>query len=100
VVGSYLNRIRVGAFAQRHLLRFVMRAAGRLIRADPRALADYGGKNGRKTRLRRLRFAFLRDLTPRLLRTYSPRYDPRNIRLPSGLPELADRYTAMAERYA
>jgi|SRR5579872_258596 len=96
VVGSYAQRLRVGLFAQRHLLRFVLRAAGRLIHADPRTLADYGGREGRRARLRRLRFRLLRDLLPRLLRTYSPRYNPRDIRLPAALPELTARYTAMA----
>jgi hypothetical protein len=100
VCGSYILRARVGAFAQSHLLRFVMRAANRLLCADPRTLANYGGLAGRRARLWRLRGVFLRDVLPRALRTFSPRYDPRNIRLPEGALDLAAHYTRVATRTA
>jgi uncharacterized protein len=96
VCGSYLTRLRVGAFAQWHLSRFVMRSAARLMDADPRTLANYGGVAGRKARMRAGRAAFARNILPRALRTYSPRYDPRDLRLPEAMQPLLERYTAMA----
>jgi predicted metal-dependent hydrolase len=100
VCGSYAQRVRVGAFAQMHLLRFVMRAATRLLKADPRTLADHGGIAGRQARMRRLRGAFVREILPRALRTFSPRYDPRDIQLPEGTLDLAAHYTKVATRAA
>jgi predicted metal-dependent hydrolase len=96
VFGSYPYRVGVGMFAQRHLLRFMWRAASTMLRADPRTPAAFGGEAGRQARARRQREDLVRELLPRVLSTYSPWYDPRKIRVPKAVEDLTAHYTTVA----
>ena len=92
VVGRYLYRLRVGFFAQRHLLRFMDRATKVMLRAHP----EY--RRGHYKRMFGLHRRFFRDLAWPWLRSFSPGYNPRNIPLPARVHELAARYTSEAVR--
>ena len=94
VVGSYLYRVCVGAFAQWHLIRFLVRGMEAMLAADPRTETEFGGRNGRKAREPRLVAMLTKKVLPRLWRTYSPRYTPRDIEMPLSMQQLADHYTA------
>jgi uncharacterized protein len=96
VVGSYAYRVAVGAFAQWHLIRFVVRAMEAMLAADPRTETEFGGAAGRKAREPRLNALLTRKVLPRLWRTYSPRYTPRAIEMPGSMQELAERYSAQS----
>lgn len=50
VVGSYPYRMRVGAFAQWHLLRFLTQSMEAMLACDPRTESTFGGRAGRKQR--------------------------------------------------
>ena len=94
VVGSYFYRACVGAYAQRHLLRFLTRAMEAMLAADPRTKTEFGGETGRKARAPRLVALLTRKILPRLWRTYSPRYSPRKIEMPASMLQLAEQYSA------
>jgi hypothetical protein len=94
VVGSYPYRIAVGAYAQLHLLRFLVRAANAMLDADPRTKTEFGGKAGRRKRVPRLNALLFKKVLPRLLRTYRPRYSPRDLEMPVDLEALTAPYTA------
>lgn len=98
VVGSYAYRVRVGAYAQRHLLRFMNRTMEALLAADPRTEAEFGGRAGRKAREPRLFKLLARKLLPRVLRTYSPLYSPRDIAMPASFERSIAEYTARGAR--
>jgi predicted metal-dependent hydrolase len=96
--GDYVYRLFVGLFAQWHMARFIARAAGVLIDADPTAVSRFGGRTAlrarRRERLRRARSGLL----PKVLRTYHPRYTPHEIPLPEGIEALQRRYSELATR--
>ncbi len=94
--GSYPYRMAVGLFAQRHLVRFLSRAARTMLEADPRTVSVFGGEAGRRVRARHQRKDFVDELLPRVLRTYSPGYDPRKMRLPEAVRDLTAHYTGLA----
>lgn len=96
VVGSYPYRIAVGAYAQWHLLRFLIRAANAMLAADPRTEAEFGGKAGRRRREPRLSALLFKKVLPRLSRTYRYRYSPRDLEMPAELEALTAPYTARA----
>jgi hypothetical protein len=83
VVGSYLYRVCFGLRAQVHYIRYVGRFARRMAKSlgrspgVPRAPVD-------------------RDMRRRYLRTFRPRYHPRDIELPDGVAALLARYSALA----
>jgi predicted metal-dependent hydrolase len=95
VCGDYAYRLAVGTFAQWHLVRFVYRTTAHMLAADPRTATVFGGDAGRKAREPRLR-ARLSKLIPRVLKTYTPWYTPRDIALPPDVTALAERYSAEA----
>lgn len=94
VVGSYLYRLFTGAYAQWHLLRFMIRGMEAMLAADPRTGTEFGGKAGRKAREARLSALLTKKVLPRLFGTWSPRYTPRNIEMPPSMAALADSYSA------
>jgi uncharacterized protein len=94
VVGSYLYRVTAGAYAQWHLIHFLVRTMEAMLAADPRTETEYGGKAGRKAREPRLVALLTKKIWPRLRRTYSPRYTPRDIEMPGSMAELAEQYSA------
>ena len=97
VVGDYPYRLRVGLYAQWHMLGFCMRTSRYLLESDPTLLERYGGAAGRRRRswqqLRRLA-----RLLPKVLPTYLPGYTPHAIEMPEGMQALQDRYDALAVR--
>lgn len=98
IVGGYAHRLAVGAFAQWHLFRFMMRAAEAMLAADPRTLSIYGGAAGRRAREPRLQEILFRKLLPKVIGTWSPWYTPHDIAMPEAIRELAIRYTESAIR--
>jgi uncharacterized protein len=96
VFGGYSYRLVVGLFAQVHLVRFISRAARTMLASDPRTVSGYGGQAGRRQRTRRQRRDVIRELLPRVLRTYSPWYDPRQMSIPRAVADLTAHYTKTA----
>jgi hypothetical protein len=96
VCGGYLYRVAVGIFAQLHLLRFAVRVARVMLRAERARVAGYGGAKGRRRRLRRQLARVATRLAPRVLRTYMPWYSPRRIAFTEEMAAVAEHYTAMA----
>lgn len=81
LVGSYWARLRIGTWAQGHYLR----AISAFVRVMTEAM-------GRKVQLqwRPLERCFVRNY----LRTFSPRYDPRQLRVPPKVGELLEGFDA------
>jgi uncharacterized protein len=97
VFGSYAYRVAVSYFAQRHLLRFTKRASTYMLERDREVIAaTYGGDDGRAARERVLTRRFVRELLPRVVRTYGPRYTPHDIAMPPKMEALASRFTELA----
>ena len=94
--GGYFYRLFVGLFAQWHMLRFTFRVARYMLDADEEALPKYGGRAGRRARLREQRAMAARHLLPKVLWTYSPWYTPHKIELPEGMKALASHYSERA----
>ena len=98
VVGRYLYRLRMGFFAQRHMLGWCLRTARSMAAADPTLVARYGGPAARRRRGWQQLRMFARSLLPKVLPTYLPGYTPHDIVMPEGMQALQDRYDAMAIR--
>ena len=96
VCGRYFYRLFVGLFAQWHMLRFTFRVARYMLDADVEALPKYGGRAGRRARLRKQRAMAARHLLPKVLWTYSPWYTPHKIEMPAEMRALARHYSEMA----
>ena len=97
VCGGYLYRLAVGAFAQWHLNRFVVRGALCMLSADRTAFrGKYGGPVASWKRIQPLLGLHLRRLWPKVLATYLPSYTPHRIDMPAGARELLARYSAAA----
>ncbi len=97
VCGGYWYRLAAGTWAQRHMGQWINRVARYILESDPRVMADYGGSQGRRRRLRNARKRARRVL-PRLFRTYSPRYTPHNISFTEEMKAMAKAYSEMAVR--
>jgi len=98
VCGSYLYRLAVGSYAQWHMGRWITRVVRYMLDADERALADYGGAEGRRTRMRVVARRARRNVLPKFLATYSPWYTPHDITLTQEMREIARGYSEMAVR--
>ncbi|MFT3773336.1 MAG: metal-dependent hydrolase [Minicystis sp.] len=96
VSGKYGYRLRIGMFAQWHLLRFVVRASRYMFEADPGLLARYGGEKAHERRMERLNGLFVKHLLPKAVATYAPWYTPHRIEMPEEARSLARRYSEMA----
>ncbi len=96
VIGSFANRVRVGFFAQRHLLGFMKRVMLFMVRADTALFDAWGGEAAHRRRLRAQAQRFLRELLVPWLRTFSPLYTPHDIELSPEIRALAERYSQRA----
>ncbi len=85
LVGSYPYRILRGTWAQWHYLSTIRRFARCMAAALGRPISSRARDAASRTALRNY------------LRTWSPRYHPRNIVVPAGVDALLARYTEMAE---
>jgi predicted metal-dependent hydrolase len=94
--GDYLYRVKVAQFAHRHLLGFARRAMMHLLDADPRCETTFGGAAGRRRRMRRLVGVMLREVLPRALKSYSPRYSPRDLPITPSVAALKSRADELA----
>ncbi len=92
--GGYLYRLAIGLYAQVHLLRFSIRVARYLLTVERERVAGYGGRGRRLFRQASL---LARRFLPRILKTYSPWYSPRNIQFTPMMEELAARLSAQAQ---
>jgi predicted metal-dependent hydrolase len=95
--GSYPYRLAVGTWAQWHMGRWTARVARHMLDSDGRALAEYGGAEGRKARRHELWQRAYRGLLPKLLRTYSPRYTPHEIAFTEEMRDIAKMFSATAQ---
>jgi predicted metal-dependent hydrolase len=98
VCGSYPYRLRVGAYAQWHTIRFAARVARHLGRENRQAFDRCGGWPAFARRQGRTVLDLLRSMLPKLLRTYAPSYTPREIELPMAVAQLAAGYSERAVR--
>ena len=96
VCGGNFYRLFVGVFAQWHMLRFTFRVAQYMLDSDEEALSKYGGRHGRRARLRKQAAMAARRLLPKVLWTYSPWYTPHKLEMPEGMQALAAHYSEMA----
>jgi predicted metal-dependent hydrolase len=96
--GSYAYRLFVGAWAQWHMARWITRVGHYMLESDPRALADYGGTEGRRERERSEAQRLRRTVLPRLLRTYLPWYTPHAIPFTDEMKAMAQMYSEIAIR--
>ncbi len=98
VCGDYLNRVRVGGFAQRHLLRFLLRVARYLVEASPDRMAALGGRRAHWLRVARLVWRLFAPVFPRVARSHLPWYSPHRLEIPAGFAELAAELAPRTER--
>jgi predicted metal-dependent hydrolase len=98
VHGRYLYRLRWGLWAQRHMTRWIGRAARHMMANDPRIESEFGGRAGLAARRKVPAKLARRHLLPRVLKTYLPWYTPHNIPMTEAMKALAARYTEMAVR--
>ncbi|MFT3924334.1 MAG: metal-dependent hydrolase [Myxococcales bacterium] len=90
---GYVFRLKAGAFAQLHFGRFVFRAT-RLVHADQRErLAAEAGAARLARNARFLRDALL-GFWPKLVRTYTPWYTPRALKIPERVRLRGEYYAA------
>jgi predicted metal-dependent hydrolase len=96
VCGSYGLRLRVGAYAQWHTLRFAARVALHLGRRKRDDFERCGGWPAWARRQGRLSADLLRGMVPKWLRTFAPGYTPREIELPPQAVALGEHYARLA----
>lgn len=92
--GGYVYGLAVGLYAQRHLARFVIRAARTLLDHDRARGRDHGDAAAARARLRPFLARAARHLLPSLLATYSPRYTPHRIGMPAAAALVLQRLAA------
>ena len=98
VLGSYFNRVRVGWFAQQHMLKFTSRVVRYLISASPEIIEEHGGEKASQARLKALRRRMNREFLPPMLASHMPWYSPRRLKVPAQFEELRRHFTARAVR--
>ena len=91
--GSYLHRLAIGLWAQWHFLSRSLRLAQCMARADRESFA---AARARRPSRGWLVPYWLRAL-PRILRIYTPWYDPRRSPMPPACLEARERYTRSAQ---
>jgi uncharacterized protein len=97
VCGGYFFRLLVGLFAQWHLNRFVLRAAGVMLKAGgPAFRQEYGGALRGWWRIKELLWGRVTNFLPKVLSSYLPWYTPHRIVLPPEAKALADHYLAQS----
>jgi predicted metal-dependent hydrolase len=98
VCGNYLNRVRVGSFAQRHLLSFMLRAWRVMVDASTERIEALGGRRAHRRRTVRLVRRLFAPLLPRVVRTHLPWYTPHRLVIPATFSDLAAQFDARADR--
>jgi uncharacterized protein len=93
---GYFYRLAVGGYAQRHLVKFMLRVRDLLCKLDTASLEKYGGAEGRKARLKKLDDRFRKVIMPRVSRSWAPWYSPHKLPVPPAMTELAARYSREA----
>ena len=91
--GSYLYRLRVGLWAQKHFMSYVLRLA-RCVQQDF-ADSDEADTKGRTWKLIKQQWAS--GFFPRYLKTLSPWYNPAKIEIPQGIRDLWIEYDELAQ---
>lgn len=100
IYGDYSFRVAVGLYAQWHFLGFAIRAA-RLMFAHERAQGrDHGRPAQGRRRLLSLFGQCARSILPKLLASFSPRYQPHAMPMPAGLDTVLQRTAARDTRAA
>ena len=93
---DYLFRLRVGMYAQFHLLRFMFRSARVMLNQEKDQFNRRGGWLGRVRRISRWSGLALKYFLPQLAASYLPGYNPRDLEVPKVLAEMTERYNARA----
>ncbi|MGB0563041.1 MAG: metal-dependent hydrolase [Spirulinaceae cyanobacterium] len=94
---DYFFRLKVSLIAQFHLLQFMIRCAGLMLKQDGReAFIRHGGWQGRIKRIWRWLTLAKQYLWPNLKGTYLPNYSPRNMPIPPTVQTLTQSYTERA----
>ena len=96
ICGSYFYRLCVGAYAQWHMSRFIVRVTRLMLKQSPTAIAAAGGEAGLKARQRDHARRALRGLLPKLLATYLPWYTPEKIEFTPEMRALSAEYSGKA----
>lgn len=97
VIGDWPNRVRVGWFAQWHLLGFMQRVVDHLAEALPEVIEAHGGRRAHRVRMMRLQRRLFGVLLPRMIRSHTPWYTPHDLAVPPVLEALSARYSAQAD---
>ncbi|MEZ4339629.1 MAG: metal-dependent hydrolase [Sandaracinaceae bacterium] len=97
VIGDWRNRVKVGWFAQWHLLGFMTRVVEHLAEALPEVIEAHGGRRHHHLRMLQLRRRLVGVLLPRMIRSHAPWYTPHGLPVPPQLEALAARYSAEAD---
>lgn len=97
VCGDYLNRVRVGSFAQRHLLSFMWRAWRLMIAASSDRLEALGGRRAHRRRTLRVVRTLFAPLFPQVVRSHFPWYTPHRLVIPPAFGALAAQFDARAD---
>lgn len=94
--GGYWYRFWVSLIAQTHLLKFMFACARLMLRQERDLFQARGGWLGRLSRVWKWSRLAGKYLIPQLWRTYWPGYNPRNLRVPEEVANLAELYNARA----
>jgi predicted metal-dependent hydrolase len=93
--GSYLHRMKLALFFQRHYLGLCRRFQQAMIDASPEIMKRYSAPELEARRKARLA-AYTKIFTPKLLATYLPGYNPSRVPLPSGFEEARGEFSRLA----
>lgn len=99
VVGSYPYRLRMGLWSQGHFIKWGTRLAKVMKDADPETMARFQQPEIVAAR-KAFNARFWRRGIPRVLQTYMPWYDPRQVDLPDAFQIARRRYTGLATALA
>jgi predicted metal-dependent hydrolase len=88
IFGSYFYRLRVGVWAQKHFMSYVLRLA----RCAQQDFAEPGGDSTKGEAWNRIKQQWTSGFLPRYLKTLSPRYNPAGIEIPSGIKDMWAEY--------
>lgn len=93
---GYFYRLWVSVIAQSHLLAFMFRCAAVMLKAERHLFNDRGGWSGRMRRSWKWAKLAGKYLLPQLWKTYLPGYNPRNLKVPAEVWNLAQYYNERA----
>ncbi|WP_205480033.1 metal-dependent hydrolase [Sphingomonas arenae] len=96
--GTYLYRLKNQLWAQGHYFKWVKRFADLMREADPELFATYDKPEIARERKRWNR-RYWRRAIPQILKTYRPRYTPRELPLTAEFTAAQQRYSGMAKGF-